>query len=85
MKILLDEDVYAVTGRFLKSLNHDVANVYDLGLSELSDEVILRTAMERQAVLITRDKDFGHLVFVKMHWFGRHLSPCAPIHHRFRA
>jgi len=65
MKILLDEDVYAVTGRFLKSLNHDVANVYDLGLSGLSDEVILRTAMERQAVLITRDKDFGHLVFVK--------------------
>jgi predicted nuclease of predicted toxin-antitoxin system len=65
MRILLDEDVYAATGRFLAGLNHDVTSVRDLGLSGQSDETILRSAMERQAVLITRDRDFGHLVFVK--------------------
>jgi len=65
MKIVLDEDVYAATGRFLKALNHEVISVLELGLSGRSDEVILRSAMEQQGALITRDRDFGHLVFVK--------------------
>ena len=65
MRILLDEDVYSVTGRFLKALNHEVISVQELGLSGRADEEILRSAMQRRAVLITRDRDFGHLVFVK--------------------
>ena len=65
MRILLDEDVYAVTGRFLKALNHKVISVQELGLSGCADEVILHSDMEHRAVLITRDRDFGHLVFVK--------------------
>ena len=65
MRILLDEDVYAVTGRFLKALNHEVISVQELGLSGHADEAILRTAMQRQAVLVTRDRGFGHLIFVK--------------------
>jgi predicted nuclease of predicted toxin-antitoxin system len=65
MRILLDEDVYAATGRFLESLKHNVQSVRDAGLSGCSDEEILRSATERRAVLITRDRDYGHLVFVK--------------------
>jgi len=65
MRILLDEDVYAITGRFLRDLNHDVMSVQEIGLSGSSDEVILNSAMEKSAVLVTRDRDFGHLVFVK--------------------
>ena len=65
MKILLDEDVYAATGRFLAGLNHHVTSVRELGLSGRSDETIPRSAMERQAAIITRDRDFGHHVFVK--------------------
>ena len=65
MRILLDEDVYAVTGEFLKTLNHDVITVSEMGLSGSSDETILLTATQQRAILITRDRDFGHLVFVK--------------------
>jgi predicted nuclease of predicted toxin-antitoxin system len=65
VKILLDEDVYAVTGRFLKELNHEVSSVREFGLSGSSDEEILFFARKRSAVLLTRDRDFGHLVFVK--------------------
>jgi len=65
MRILLDEDVYAATGRFLAGFGYEVTSVRELGLSGSSDETILRRAMERKAVLITRDRDFGHLVFVK--------------------
>lgn len=65
MRILLDEDVYAGTGRFLKGLNHEVISVRELGLSGRSDEAILRSGMAQHAVLITRDRDFGHLVFVR--------------------
>jgi len=41
MRILLDEDVYAITERFLRDLNHDVMSVQETGLSGSSDEVIL--------------------------------------------
>ena len=41
MKFLLDQDVYAVTERFLINLGHDVIPVAQLGLSRADDEEIL--------------------------------------------
>ncbi len=38
MRILLDEDVYAVTGRFLKALNHKVISAQELGRDALMKE-----------------------------------------------
>ncbi len=35
------------------------------GLSQASDEDLLKTAQERGRILVTRDRDFGNLVFVK--------------------
>jgi predicted nuclease of predicted toxin-antitoxin system len=65
MKFLLDQDVYATTARFLSSLGHDVVLVAQLGLSRAQDEELLQVAQEQSRLFVTRDRDFGHLVFVK--------------------
>ncbi|HPP53021.1 MAG TPA: DUF5615 family PIN-like protein, partial [Thermoguttaceae bacterium] len=36
-----------------------------MGLSQASDEELLRTAQAQGRIFVTRDRDFGHLVFVK--------------------
>jgi predicted nuclease of predicted toxin-antitoxin system len=64
-KLLLDQDVYGITEKFLLSCNHDVILVSQLGLSQASDEEILIIAQKQNRILITRDRDFGNLVFVK--------------------
>lgn len=65
MRFLLDQDVYAVTARFLVDAGHDVVLVSQIGLSQASDEEILKTAQEQNRVLVTRDRDYGNLVFVR--------------------
>jgi predicted nuclease of predicted toxin-antitoxin system len=65
MKLLLDQDVYAATARFLLDLGHDVVLVASIGLSRAQDQEILRVAQEQKRVLVTRDRDFGNLVFVR--------------------
>ncbi|MEW6350045.1 MAG: DUF5615 family PIN-like protein [Thermodesulfobacteriota bacterium] len=64
MKFLLDQDVYTGTARFLRELGHDAVPVSTLGLSQATDSDLLRTAREQARILITRDRDFGGLVFV---------------------
>jgi predicted nuclease of predicted toxin-antitoxin system len=41
MRFLLDQDVYAVTARFLTDAEHNVVLVGQIGLSQASDEEIL--------------------------------------------
>jgi predicted nuclease of predicted toxin-antitoxin system len=65
LKFLLDQDVYAVTARFLAALGHDVIRAVEVGLSRASDEDILREAQSRERLLVTRDRDFGNLVYVR--------------------
>ena len=65
MKFLLDQDVYAITARFLAALGHDVIRAAEVGLSRASDEDILREAQTRERLLVTRDRDFGNLVYVR--------------------
>ena len=64
MRFLLDQDVYAATARFLDSLNRDVVLVAQIGLSRASDSDLLNAAQESGRILVTRDRDFGSLVFV---------------------
>jgi predicted nuclease of predicted toxin-antitoxin system len=66
MRFLLDQDVYATTVRFLEQLGHDVVPVSQLGLSRASDEELLRVAQEERRLLVTRDRDYGALVFVEL-------------------
>ena len=65
MNLRLDQDVYAATARFLLDLGHDVVPVASIGLARAQDREILRVAQEQKRILVTRDRDFGHLVFVR--------------------
>jgi predicted nuclease of predicted toxin-antitoxin system len=57
--------VYAVTVTLLRSNNHDVTSANEKGLSQASDTVLLQTAAQDRRILVTRDRDFGALVFVQ--------------------
>lgn len=65
MKLLLDQDVYEVTARFLKDIGHDVVKVSEIGMARSTDEENLQTALELERILVTRDRDYGNLVFVR--------------------
>ena len=67
MRLLIDQDVYAVTIRFLMELGHDVLPVAQLGLARAEDEQLLRLAKDQTRVFVTRDRDFGNLVFRESH------------------
>lgn len=65
MKFLTDQDVYATTVRFLSGLGHDVVTATQLGLAQAEDAELLRVAHELDRIFVTRDRDFGGLVFVQ--------------------
>ena len=64
MKFLLDQDVYASTNRLLSGLGHDVVTASQLALNQADDAELLRVAQEQGRIFVTRDRDFGALVFV---------------------
>ncbi|HEY9787850.1 MAG TPA: DUF5615 family PIN-like protein [Candidatus Obscuribacterales bacterium] len=65
MKFLTDQDVYGSTVQLLMRLGHDVATVAQLGLSQATDKDILDVAQSSGRILVTRDRDFGALIFVQ--------------------
>jgi predicted nuclease of predicted toxin-antitoxin system len=65
VRFLLDHDVYAVTCRFLSDLGHDVVRASDIGLAQATDNTLLQSAIQNLRILVTRDRDFGNLVFVQ--------------------
>ena len=65
MKFLTDQDVYITTVRYLRSLGHDGITASEIGLSQADDIDLLKKANEQNRVFITRDRDFGGLVFVE--------------------
>jgi predicted nuclease of predicted toxin-antitoxin system len=64
MRFLADQDVYGITVRFLRTLGHDLVTASELKLSRAKDETLLQTAQADKRIFVTRDKDFGGLVFV---------------------
>jgi len=64
VKLLLDQDVYALTERFLREQGYDVITASELGLSRAADIDLLKTAGEQGRVFVTRDRNYGNLVFV---------------------
>jgi len=65
MKFPADQDVYAITISFLRDLGHDVVAAAQLGMSRAKDFQLLRTAHDQGRIFVTRDRDFGALVFVQ--------------------
>jgi len=64
MKFLIDQDVYQLTIEFIKDLGHEIIPVNDVGLATSADETILTYALSRKLILVTRDNDYGQLVFL---------------------
>ena len=64
MRFLTDQDVYGVTVRFLRTLGHDVATAAGLKMSQANDAALLQTSQADRRIFVSRDKDFGGLVFV---------------------
>jgi predicted nuclease of predicted toxin-antitoxin system len=62
MNLVADEGVDRQIVERLRADNHDVVYVAELAPS-ISDDEVLQQANNRQAVLLTIDKDFGELVF----------------------
>jgi len=65
MKFLLDQDVYALTERFLREQGYDVVTASELDLSRAQDSELLKIADEQGRIFVTRDRDYGNLVFVQ--------------------
>ncbi len=69
MKLVADESVdFPIIGA-LRADGHDVVAVVELAPG-ISDEKVLELANQRQALLLTGDKDFGELVYrlQRAHW-----------------
>jgi predicted nuclease of predicted toxin-antitoxin system len=65
MRFLIDQDVYQTTVEFIKSLGHKAIRVKDVGLASADDETIIAYALSNKLALVTRDNDYGALVFLK--------------------
>lgn len=65
MRVLADQDVYATTTRFPRAHGHDVVTASEIGPAKASDEAVLAAASSQQRILVTRDRHFGALVFLK--------------------
>lgn len=64
MRFLADQDVWKVTVDLLREWGHDVLTAMEGGMARATDEELLEEARKDNRILITRDKDFGYLVFL---------------------
>jgi len=63
VKFLLDMCVASnLLNKTLVDLGHDVLSAY-AGYTTASDESLLELALQEDRILVTKDKDFGELVF----------------------
>ena len=65
MRFLSDQDVWQATVDFIRAAGYEVQRAADVGLAQASDVQLLEYARREGRVLLTRDKGFGSLVFVK--------------------
>jgi len=65
VRFLIDQDVYRVTSDQLKAWGYDVVLAQDIGMQRAADRSLLLHAKETGRLLVTRDKDYGSLVFLE--------------------
>jgi predicted nuclease of predicted toxin-antitoxin system len=61
VKIKADENISASGVDLLRENGHDVATVREQGLSGSADGHIFRVCTSEQRILVTLDRDFGHV------------------------
>jgi len=62
MRFLADESCDFAVVRVLRSAGHDIKAIVE-ACPGISDEEVMKLAIDEQRVLLTEDKDFGWLVF----------------------
>lgn len=62
MKFLLDENTSKSTAQFLTQLGHTVFRIKLINPG-IEDFQVLKLTTEKEAILITLDKDYGELIF----------------------
>ncbi len=65
MRFLIDQDVYQMTTLKLIQWGHDLITAKQVGMQRASDRDLLKKANETERLFLTRDKDFGALVFLE--------------------
>jgi hypothetical protein len=70
IKLLLDENVPAAIGNFLRNMSFDVIHAKDLRMLGSSDDQIIEVARREERTLITFDKHFADVVLYPpdSHW-----------------
>lgn len=58
MRFLVDAQLPPALARWLTENGHEAQHVADIGLEEAKDRMIWKTAIQLQAVIITKDEDF---------------------------
>jgi hypothetical protein len=61
VKIKVDENIGDSGVGLLRRSGHDVATVHDEGLTGSLDEQIFQACVDERRVLVTLDRDFGHV------------------------
>ena len=69
MRFLADESCDFSVVRALRAVGHDVVAVAELW-PRTEDTIVMERAVRGARILITEDKDFGHLVYAKMRKTG---------------
>lgn len=64
MRLLANENIPLATIRRLREQGHDVAAVVETAAGS-TDEQILRQAHDENRVLVTFDRDYGELIYVR--------------------
>jgi len=64
MRFLTDQDIYQITIDNLREWGHDLLTAKEIRLQQAPDEDLLKRAKGENRLLLTRDKDFGGLVFL---------------------
>jgi len=91
MRFLADQDIWLETIILLRGLEHEVLTAREAGRSRAADAELLSFARAEQRLLITRDKDFGGLVFLQLREAGgvifMRISPATAeeVHEQLRA
>ncbi len=62
MRLLVDVNVPEAVTRLFHDRGHEVLLVRDLFMPDVEDPIIAKTADELQAIVVTWDKDFKHLI-----------------------
>ncbi len=64
MNFLLDQGLPRSTVQLLREMGIESDHVGELGMARASDEAILTTARQSEAVVVTLDADFHHLLAI---------------------